>query len=197
MVSLNPPTISDLWADAGWPLMQRIRRSSESPYVIGHRRIQYPVGQGFFHAGTLIFSEDIRPTVDLLFAYDCGSMPKYATARAQAIDAFLLQSGSAGGKRVIDMLYISHIHFDHVSGLEHLLRPIDGAKVDTIFLPLLTPFDSIIAFARSVADAPGAATQFYRDFTVDPVATLAVRFRPRQIVLVSRGEDGELGPGGP
>lgn len=157
-------------------------------------RIQWPVGQGFFHTGALS-TPGVEPwnSTGLLYVYDCGSMKKYGKHRNVAIDAFL----SVSGQRIIDFLFISHAHFDHLSGLERLLKSPGPRRVDTIVLPLLSPIQRLIVYSRSISENPGVATQFYRDFAIDPVAALQ-RFKPRQIIQMVRGNGPAPGAdGGP
>ena len=121
-------------------------------------RIQWPVGQGLFHSGELNFSP--KPpwnSASLLYVYDCGSMQKYKKNRNKAIDSFRKLSS----ERMIDFLFISHAHFDHLSGLERLLKTTDPGRVDTIILPLLSHVERLIVYARAVSESPRSATEFY------------------------------------
>lgn len=149
-----------------------------------HSRIQHPVGQGFFHSGTISDGP-----LKFRYIYDCGAMPKYRKARSNAIKAYRRGLGKPAS---LDILFISHAHADHVNGLPQLLK---GTPVDTIMLPLLNVEDRIIAFARSAAVAPASARDpFYRDFIADPATALA-RFRPRRILFVRRASPGDGAPG--
>ncbi len=90
------------------------------------------------------------------------------------------------------MLILSHAHADHLNGLPRLRT---GLTVDTIMLPLLSVKDRLIAFARSLAEAPALfRDSFYREFIADPATALA-RLEPRQILFVKRGTRGEGAPG--
>lgn len=152
----------------------------EVELAIVNKRRQHPVGQGFFHSADIYVSG--RPSVS--YVYDCGSMERYAGQRKLQISQYLC-SCSAPSK--LDILFISHVHSDHISGVEQLLSHEDGLQVDTIVLPLLNQTDRLIAFARSASeDWSSARRSFYKSFVTDPVDALS-RFRPRQIIFVEAG----------
>src|SRR3546814_4577238 len=109
----------------------------------------------------------------------------YEKERGERIDELLADTGK---QAKLDILFLSHIHEDHVNGVEKLLDKTDGLKVDTIVLPLLPIEDRLIAFGRSITDDPAAGKNaFFRDLIIDPAAALA-RFGPRQILFVSSEE---------
>lgn len=151
-----------------------------------HRR-QNPVGQGFFHSGFLLEGDRLR----LSYVYDCGAMAKYADARNREIDQYHRVAALYGVEK-LDLLFLSHVHADHVNGVERLLGSLE---VDTIVLPLLNVKDRLIAYGRTAVEDPASAQSgFYRDFVVDPASALS-RFRPRQILFIEPGEEGGT-PGG-
>lgn len=146
-----------------------------------HRR-QNPVGQGFFHSAFVLEESELR----LSYVYDCGAMAKYADAREREIDQFHVVAKQYRAEK-LDILYLSHVHADHVNGIERLLGSL---KVDTIVLPLLDVADRLIAYGRTAVEDPASAqSSFYRDFIVDPAAALS-RFEPRQILFVEPGDGG-------
>lgn len=153
-------------------------------------RFQMPVGQGFFHAGWVNFPEAEEK---FFYVYDCGAMNKFATARDREIKKLNELVGE--GAR-LDLLVISHMHADHVNGIERLVT--DGKlQVDTIMLPLIEMKERLLSFATTAHDDPASAESgFYRDFVVDPVAAVS-RFSPRNILLVGRGDGGAPGSGSP
>jgi hypothetical protein len=158
--------------------------------TLENRRRQHCVGQGFFHTGALYADNELQVT----YAYDCGAMHTYSQTRSREIQGHLQ---SVGRNSILDLLFISHVHADHINGLPQLLHKGTGLKVDTIILPLVDDVERLIAFARTSAD-DGASAQndFYRNFTLDPIAALA-QFEPRQILLVSGGEPGLMSEDGP
>ncbi|MFT8783858.1 hypothetical protein [Acetobacter syzygii] len=154
-----------------------------------HTRRQHAVGQGFFNSGDL---HDENGWCRLRYVVDCGSKATYQSAREKQIDDFVSSIGSGG---MIDLLLVSHVHEDHVNGIERLFDPSTGLKVDTIMLPLMTVQERLIAFARSVdEDSSSAASAFYQRFVIDPVAALS-EFNPRHIILVRPGATDDAAPG--
>lgn len=159
--------------------------------TLTNRRHQRAVGQGFFHTAELHTEEGRR----FRYVYDCGSMKKYEAQRRARISEYL---GQVGPKAVLDVLFISHIHFDHVSGLEQLLDRSNGVRVDTIVMPLINVSNRLIAYARAINEDPSTTSDlFFRDFVTDPENALR-RFEPRQILFIRRGspEGGAPGSGG-
>lgn len=89
-------------------------------------RIQYKqkfhsVGQGLFYSSSLHLNNNISATI----IFDCGS--KDIEIIKNKIDEY--------EKNDIDILILSHLHYDHVSGLDYLLR--NNRKVKTVILPYL------------------------------------------------------------
>lgn len=90
-------------------------------------RTIHPVGQGGFYTETLE-SDSGKHTV----VYDCGGSSK------KSMEEYLkkyVNKDSSGNKMEIDAVFISHLHADHVNGLEYLLN---NANVHFLILPQLT-----------------------------------------------------------
>lgn len=146
-------------------------------------RTQHPVGQGTFHSGILHGERVLR------YVYDCGAMAKYAKPRDIAIDNFL---STLDRRAVLDILFVSHAHADHINGVQRLLRNKTKLSVDTIMMPLLSLEERLLAYGRTLTeDILSAESEFYREFIANPVTALN-RFGPRRIILVKRGKQ----PGG-
>lgn len=190
---------------ASWPTSFQTTSRKAKSRPLHNVRYQFPVGQGCFHAGLIgahsaAAPKDEQPLAGpgLLYVYDCGSLANYATERKAAIDDFHRQT--ARGK--IDILFLSHMHEDHISGVSQLCDPTHGSQVDTVVLPLLNVIDRLICFARASAEAGGREDEFIQAMALDPVAAIS-RFNPRQIIVVNRGGEGgaprpgEFGPGTP
>lgn len=162
--------------------------------MITNCRRQYAVGQGCFHASLVSTSDHdaggILAGEGIRYVYDCGSMKSYAAARAREISEF---HNDCARKR-IDLLFLSHLHEDHVSGAEALCDPKTGCDVDTVVLPFLNVIDRLICFARAEAESDAGAGEFMAAVTVNPAAALA-RLNPRQIIFVRRGEGPAAAPG--
>src|SRR3546814_18770450 len=116
---------------------------------LANNRIQRAVGQGFFHTATLAEDGNQR----LRYIYDCGAKSDYEKERGERIDELLADTGKQAKP---DILFLSHIHEDHVNAVEKLLDKPDGLKVDTIVLPLLPIEDRPIALGRRLNGQPGS-----------------------------------------
>ncbi|GAB5439474.1 ComEC/Rec2 family competence protein [Falsiruegeria mediterranea] len=153
-----------------------------------NRRHQRAVGQGFFHTAELE-AEDGRK---FRYVYDCGAMKKYETQRNARIDEYLR---AIGANAELDMLFISHIHFDHISGLERLLDKTNRLTVDTIVMPLIDVADRLFAYARAANDDPATINDpFFRELVSNPANALG-RLGPRQLLFVRRGSSDRGAPG--
>ena len=84
-------------------------------------RIFHPVGQGGFYTESF----DNQHMV----VYDCGG--KSRVFMEEYINSFL----SEIPKQPIEAVFISHLHEDHINGLQHLIAK---TEVRRIFLPQLT-----------------------------------------------------------
>lgn len=100
-------------------------------------RIFHPVGQGGFYTESF----DNQHMV----VYDCGG--NSSRSMKDYIESFLPDSPKAN----IEAVFISHLHDDHINGLQSL---IERANVRKIFLPQLTPnkvFDTILYYASKAS----------------------------------------------
>jgi len=84
----------------------------------------------------------------------------------------------------LDLLFISHVHADHLNGIPQLLNAKNGLDVDTVVLPYFDMIERLIGYARDVTFDPGTQRDtFYQNFVVDPIAALS-DYGPRQILFV-------------
>ncbi len=91
-------------------------------------RIVHPVGQGGF------YSEQLKECgKEVLVIYDCGGNNK-KSMEYYLRNHFPVKPKKRKNNRVIDAVFISHLHDDHVNGLEYLLKYF---KVKYLFLPQL------------------------------------------------------------
>lgn len=93
------------------------------------------VGQGLFYTGSLYNGA-------FNFVYDCGSESgeRYLN---NAIDEYLSELKERHGKAEIDFVMISHLHWDHFSGIHKLARE---ARIKKIYLPYIADNPDIIKF---------------------------------------------------
>lgn len=119
-------------------------------------RTQWAVGQGSFHSGAVRALN--RP---VHYVYDCGTQPAYQSALDREIDIALSRLQGR-----IDVLYISHFHEDHVSGVRDLL---DRAKVKRVVLPLTPATDRVMALAFALGTEDGRTLpEWYFDLIANP-----------------------------
>ena len=124
------------------------------------------VGQGLFYSGRI---EDFN------FIYDCGSEKK-RHLESVVSDFKRRKLGDSS----IDLLILSHLHDDHVSGLDALLD--NQTSVDTVMLPYLSPIERLMV-SLGGSNPPA----WLREFWADPVSFLIDR-RVRRIVLFGENE---------
>lgn len=126
------------------------------------------IGQGLFYTGCV---------GDLVFAYDCGSIKEQDINTAVEIWCKLK------GVKKLQFLFLSHLHWDHVSGVKTLL---ELAKVDTVILPYLDPWERLlIACLRIKSPA------WYFIMLYDPV-NFFLNYGVRRIILVARGVSNDI-----
>lgn len=139
--------------------------------MLEHSRCQFPIGQGFFHAGSVSLGGP-----SFRYVYDCGS--EYRKPLLSAIERYLEEvSGES-----IDVLFLSHLDSDHVSGLDRLLLFLE-AKI--VILPYLSPVARLIVIARAVDE--GTLDSTFLDFVCDPTGWL-LRRGVGQLIYVLPGE---------
>lgn len=143
-----------------------------------------PVGQGGFYTGIMRRGEDGPPIFSMV--YDCGS---------KSGDGYLEDAISGFKDRLgkeLDVLLLSHIHEDHVSGVTELLA---GIKCKRVIMPYMSPYERLIVAAahgrRDVADYDD-----YLNFLKSPHNYLLERSSVERIIYIagnterSRMEDG-------
>jgi hypothetical protein len=108
----------------------------------------------------------------VLYVYDCGSFD--ATSLTREINQFRDRD-----RACIDLLFISHFHFDHVSGLPELLAVKD---VDTIILPSVSVIERLFVLAQALRTGV-ALTPWYRDFVSNPEGALRRISHSANIIL--------------
>ena len=110
----------------------RLRKDVVVTTHIDFLRSLRPVGQGAFY--TEVFKKDDGTLFTVV--YDCGTETDSSILEAQ-IDEFKKEITQ------IDLLFISHFHRDHISGLDKLL---DGIPVIKTVIPMLP--EQILTLAR-------------------------------------------------
>lgn len=128
-------------------------------------RTQWAVGNGFFHSGRISNDSD-----SITYVYDCGALSarRSQDALKREIETF---SGRANS---VDLMFISHYDYDHVSGVANLASRL---PITRFILPLIPDAERLFYFAAHVANEPPALRDalgagFYADFITDPETTL-------------------------
>lgn len=119
-------------------------------------RTQWAVGQGFFHSGVVRIGQR-----QVTYVYDCGSLDTGGgkAARIAEIDMFTRRH-----PRGVGMLYLSHFHYDHVSGVEELFSK---TLVRRVTIPLVPAAERLMAFGSAISSGVNVS-QWYQDLIVDP-----------------------------
>ncbi|MBI5489986.1 MAG: hypothetical protein HY905_21810 [Deltaproteobacteria bacterium] len=158
---------------------------------INHRGTFHAVGQGLFHSAQIDFGG--RASC-FRYVYDCGTDGS-PDELAVAVDGYV--SGCSPAR--LNLLMVSHLDADHVSGLPGLLEGLrkTGSGVDDALLPYLHPEERAIvaAWASRGRKRPAA---WYFEFLDDPAGFL-LEHGVRRVIYI-RGGDGpppEGGVGGP
>jgi len=119
-------------------------------------RIQHAVGHGGFHTGFIKFYRDAnlqqfthpgRLKNEFSYVYDCGS------EQDAAFNPALLAYGQRAEEHT-DLLFISHLHADHLNGIDRLQG---YAPAQTVVLPYL---DAIDRLEVALADVEKGAMSF-------------------------------------
>jgi len=140
------------------------------------------IGQGLFYSGKISIQSNKDTKRSFNFVYDCGSasQKKHLYKEIEEYKKLKLQS------KKLDLLMISHLHSDHVNGLDNLLSDIE---VKNVVLPYLSPIERLILSVFYDKKRPN----WYFEFLSNPTAF----FRKRDvenIIYVSRGKDFETTP---
>lgn len=111
-----------------------------------------PVGQGAFYAEQFKSNE-----TKINVIYDCGS-----STGVEIVNKMIASAFSRGEK--IYAVFISHMHYDHINGLEFLLK---YCNVENLYLPYLTPDNVTISFIVQEM-ATCKKSEFVKDFVLNP-----------------------------
>ena len=122
------------------------------------------VGQGLFYSGKI---------GRFNFIYDCGAEKRKHLYTV--IDNYRNHNLPSSK---LDLLILSHLHDDHVAGLNVLLS---GISVDTVILPYLAPYERLMVALRR-NDLP----LWFHDFLADPVSYLIGREVEKIVLLGGR-----------
>ena len=115
-----------------------------------------PVGQGLFYSGQIITNDS-----EFNFIYDCGAKRKIPLEKA--IKEY------CNTNKGIDLLVLSHLHSDHINGLEQLLNKYSYIP-SCVVIPYLTPMERLIIHWSTIRPS-----KWFIEFISDPVRYLINR----------------------
>ncbi len=133
------------------------------------------VGQGLFYSG-ILNKKDSKSHALFSFVYDCGTDSSMTFLESE-IDSFKLLLPT--NEKKLDLLVISHLHDDHVNGVECLLKDI---KVDTVVMPYIDDGLKSLPLVESSANS-----DFLRTFYLDPVNWFSLMGVRRVMLLGAEG----------
>jgi Metallo-beta-lactamase superfamily len=136
----------------------------------------HPVAQGLFYTGRIGW---------LNFVYDCGSFQRRRLS--DAINDYR----SKLKRRSIDVLILSHLDLDHVSGLNELLGEGGTGRLalGDVFMPYIPPLERLALAARN-----GRIADWYFELLSSPEAYFREKEARRVFFLKPGGHDGDEAP---
>ena len=129
--------------------------------------IQRPVGQGGLCEGGLLFDGEA-----ISWLYDCGSDQTSSLEREIEKVAPTLK-----------LLFISHLHADHVSGIDRLML---HSEVEEVVLPYLNDAARLLVAAQAIEQ--GRISGLFLEFLEDPAAWLQARGAQR-VTFIGDADD--------
>jgi hypothetical protein len=113
------------------------------------RRIFHPVGQGAFFSEH--FDEATKP---FTIVYDCGSLTLDAISMRTKVNSSFRKG------QVIDVLFISHFHADHINGIDFLKNQ---CKIRNVVIPYLTEEAKILTRIANYASTGSTDSRLIDD----------------------------------
>lgn len=133
------------------------------------------IGQGLFYSGYFSIYQNENSRVD--YVIDCGSedMKYLNNALTEYIDDLCRHK-----KGMLDVLILSHLHEDHISGLEKLCR---AFRIKRVILPYLDPIERLVLYLENKSKL-----EWYADFIINPTAFFR-KYHVDEIVYIDENDD--------
>ena len=140
-------------------------------------RCQYPIGQGCFSSGRIQGTQgECGQAVDFRYIYDCGSTNQ-RPLRA-AIDGYRKRTPS------VNALFVSHLHVDHVNGIDRLLGAV---RVNTVYIPYVDEVAPILDLIE--AEEEGALSGSLIEARIDPRSWFGRRGVSRVVRVLASSDE--------
>ncbi|MEQ5322983.1 MBL fold metallo-hydrolase [Providencia rettgeri] len=127
-------------------------------------RTFHSIGQGAF------YTEEFN---NFRFVYDCGT----DTDGKKRIEKYIRNHFKE--KDIINALFISHFHRDHINGLEYLLSKFE---VEKVFIPQYNIYEHVLDFMYT----DGNLNSFDTKLTINPVETIKSISPQTKVILVKK-----------
>ena len=142
-------------------------------------RCQYPIGQGCFSSGRIQSAQgESDSPVDFRYIYDCGSTSQQSLR--DAVNRYRKRTTS------VDALFVSHLHVDHVNGIDRLLGAV---KVGTVYIPYVDPVMPILELIE--AEAEGTLSASLVESRIDPESWFGRRGVSRVVRVLASSDEGQ------
>ena len=155
----------------------------------------FKAGQGAFYGGRIYDYEDSRYWT---IVYDCGTS-NFVSGNSQSLNAEINHFKNDvhckfEDNRTIDILFISHLDFDHVSGVARLLKEFSIKKIVLPYFPKKARQFALLSFSSDVNDTVGLdfSLEDYTDFLENPFTYLqnTGELSEKREIYVVLGEEG-------
>ncbi|WP_423800747.1 MBL fold metallo-hydrolase [Neobacillus sp. SAB-20_R2A] len=142
----------------------------------------HKAGQGLFFTGSFYRVHDSK---EIRYMIDCGS--EYKKSLDNEIETYI----QTYNKEDLNFLILSHLHLDHVSGLEKLLKDFDKDKINNIFLPYFDLPTRIFLFLiwKNKIKEIDKSLDWVLDFILQPVEFLRSRNYQNNIIFIHDSDD--------
>jgi len=136
------------------------------------------VGQGLFYTGKI---------GNFNFVYDCGSNQKRDLMRAIELYKRDMRPHEDTSRRRINLLIVSHFHYDHTNGLDKLLEDVE---LEDVVIPYFTPIERLILALRR-KNLPEWYSDWYPELLRNPVSFFLIEKKARRVIIIGReGREG-------